>query len=88
MGIGLTFHGVTRAIFRRLRRKAKQNGIAVVRPAGEAVKDGVKIQWKYDPETELLEVGCIGAPFWIDSDRVNRKLSQEIESELRRGRAA
>lgn len=87
-GFGLTFRGVTSAIFRRLRRKARQNGIAVILPAGEAEKDGVRIQWKYDPETELLEVGCVHAPFWIDAARVNRKLSQEIESELGRDRAA
>jgi len=88
MGFGLTFRGVSSAIFRRLRRKAKQNGIAVVRPAGEVVKDGVKIQWKYDPDAQLLEVGCIHAPFWIDAERVNKKLSEEIESVLGRGRAA
>lgn len=88
MGSGLTFRGVTSKIFKRLRRKAKQNGIAVVRPAGEAVKDGVKIQWKYDPEAQLLEVGCVSAPFWMDTERVTRKLSEEIESIVGPGRAA
>jgi hypothetical protein len=43
-----TFHGITRAIFARLRRKASRFGIRVASPKGEAVKDGVVIQWNYD----------------------------------------
>jgi myo-inositol-1-phosphate synthase len=84
----LTFRGITRKIFARLRKKATQNGIPVVRPSGEAVKDGVRIQWKYDAEAELLEVACVSAPFWIDAAHVNRKLSQEIEATLGSNRAA
>lgn len=84
----LTFRGITSAIFARLRKKATQNGISVVRPAGEAVKDGVRIQWKYDSDTELLEVECVHAPFWIDTARVNRRLSEEIETTLGSSRAA
>jgi hypothetical protein len=42
------FHGITRAIFARLRQKASKVGIHVASPKGEAVKDGVKIQWNYD----------------------------------------
>ncbi len=84
----LTFRGITRTVFAHLRKKATQNGISVVRPAGEAVKDGVRIQWKYDPDAELLEVECVKTPFWIDPARVNRRLSQEIESTLESGRVA
>jgi len=87
-GSRLTFRGITRAIFARLRKKATQNGIPVVRPRGEAVKDGVKIEWKYDPNAELLEVECVSAPFWIDAAHVNRRLSQEIEATLGPRRAA
>ncbi|MDR3723945.1 MAG: hypothetical protein P4K83_05585 [Terracidiphilus sp.] len=87
-GPRLTFRGITRAIFARLRRRATQNGISIVRPMGEAVKDGVKIQWKYDADAELLEVGCVRAPFWIDTACINRRLSQEIESALGPDRAA
>jgi hypothetical protein len=87
-GPRLTFRGVTSAIFARLRKKAKQNGMTVACPTGEAVKDGLKIHWKYDPDTELLEVECIHAPFWIDTACVNKQLSEEIESELGSGRAA
>ena len=49
-----TFHGISRAIFARLRRKASKFGIRVASPKGEAVKDGVVIQWNYDPGAELL----------------------------------
>lgn len=84
----LSFRGITRAIFARLRKKAAQNGICVPGPAGEAVKDGVTIQWKYDPDAQQLEVECVHAPFWIDAARVNRKLSQEIEATVGPGRAA
>ncbi|HTV82262.1 MAG TPA: hypothetical protein VME18_06395 [Acidobacteriaceae bacterium] len=87
-GPRLTFRGVTRAIFARLRKKAKQNGIAVAYPTGECVKDGVKIHWKYDPDAELLEVECIHAPFWIDPACMNKELCEEIELELGSGRAA
>jgi hypothetical protein len=65
-----------------LQKKATQNGIPIARPAGEAVKDGVMIQWKYDPDAELLEVECVHAPFWIDTAHVNMKLSREIEATL------
>jgi hypothetical protein len=81
-GSRLTFRGITRSLFARLRKKATQNGIPIARPAGEAAKDGVRIQWKYDPEAELLEVECIKTPFWIDRARVNRKLSLEIQATL------
>ncbi|MBT9332655.1 hypothetical protein [Paracidobacterium acidisoli] len=87
-GSRLKFRGITRAIFARLQKKAKRNGIPVPGPAGEAVKDGARIQWKYDPEAELLEVECVRAPFWIDAARVNRKLSQEIEDTAGPGQAA
>jgi hypothetical protein len=82
-----TFHGITRAIFARLRRKASKFGIRVASPKGEALKDGVVIQWNYDPGAELLEVEC-RTPFWLNSTRVNRDLRHEIEVVLRSGRAA
>jgi hypothetical protein len=82
------FRGITRAIFARLRKRASRIGIHVASPAGQAVKDGVKIQWKYDAKAELLEVECVSAPFWFDSARINRKLRQEIEATLRSNRAA
>jgi hypothetical protein len=84
----LTFRGITQAIFKRLRKKAARNGIPVSSQAGEAMKDGVTIQWKYDPDAELLEVECVRAPFWIDAARVNRKLGEEIESALNSRQAA
>jgi hypothetical protein len=87
-GSRLTFRGITRALFARLRKKATQNGIPIARPAGEAAKDGVRIQWKYDAEAELLEVECIKTPFWIDRARVNRKLSLEIQATLGSERAS
>jgi hypothetical protein len=87
-GSRLTFRGITRAIFRRLRKKATRNGISVVRRTGEATKDGVRIQWKYDADAELLEVECVSAPFWFDVARINRRLSHEIEATRGIGRAA
>jgi hypothetical protein len=81
------FHGISRAIFARLRRKASKFGIRVAGTKGEAVKDGVVIQWNYDPGAELLEVEC-RAPFWLNSAQVNRNLRNEIEVILRSTRAA
>jgi hypothetical protein len=83
-----TFRGITCAIFARLRRKAAKRGIHIVGPTGEAVKDGIKLQWNYDATAELLEVECVSAPFWISSVRVNRNLCQEIEATLRSNKAA
>lgn len=82
------FHGVTRAIFFRLRKQASKIGIHVVSPTGEAIKDGVKIQWHYDANAELLEVECIGAPFWFNSTQINKNLREEIEATLDISRAA
>jgi hypothetical protein len=87
-GSRLSFRGITRAVFARLRRKAARQGIPVLHPHGEAVRDGVRIQWDYDPAAELLEVECVRAPFWIDRAAIDRALSQEIESELEHERAA
>lgn len=84
----LTFRGITRSLFKRLRKKAADRGIRVISPAGEAVKDGVTIQWKYDPEAELLEVDCVRIPFWIDAARVKSKLSEEIRAALETRNAA
>jgi hypothetical protein len=81
------FHGITRALFARLRRKASQLGIRVASPKGEAVKDGITIQWNYDATAQLLEVEC-RAPFWINAAQVNRDLRREIEVTLRSSRAA
>jgi hypothetical protein len=81
------FRGITRAIFARLRRKASKAGIRVASSRGEAVKDGVKIQWNYDAGRELLEVEC-RAPFWINSTRASKALRREIEAALHSGRAA
>ena len=84
----LTFRGITLAIFKVLRKKAAQNGIPISSQAGEAIKDGIKIQWKYDPDAQLLEVGCVQAPFWISAGRINRRLSEEIEATLESRSAA
>jgi uncharacterized protein YjhX (UPF0386 family) len=87
-GSGLSFRGITRAVFRRLRRKAARSGITIVPPRGEAIQDGVRIQWEYDAAAERLEVECVRAPFWIDRAAIHRRLSQEIESELESEQAA
>lgn len=84
----LTFRGITLRIFNRLRKKASRKGIHVLGPTGEAEKDGVKIQWKYDAKSEMLEVECIHTPFWIDAARVNDTLQIEIEASLHQGKAA
>ena len=84
----LTFKGITLAIFKVLRKKAARNGISISSPSGEATKDGVKIQWKYDPKAQLLEVGCVHAPFWVNAGRINRKLSEEIKATLESRNAA
>jgi hypothetical protein len=82
------FQGITRTIFARLRRKAAKRGIHIAGPTGEAVKDGIKLQWNYDATAQLLEVECVSAPFWISSDRVNKNLCREIEATLHSDRAA
>ena len=87
-GSKLLFRGITRAVFARLRRKARRSGISVLHPRGEAVRDGVKIQWDYDAAAERLEVECVRAPFWIDRAAIQSRLSREIESELEHDRAA
>jgi hypothetical protein len=83
-GSKLSFRGITRAVFARLRKKAAKNGMSVRHPRGEAVRDGVKIQWEYDAAAEVLEVECVSAPFWIDPVAINSRLAREIESELER----
>lgn len=83
-GSRLSFRGITRAVFARLRRKAARSGITIVHPRGEAIRDGVRIQWEYNAAAEVLEVECVSAPFWIDRAAINCRLSHEVESELER----
>lgn len=80
----LLFRGITSELFARLRRKAAKHGIPVRHRRGEALRNGVVIQWNYDPTAELLEVECVRTPFWIAPDTIKCKLSEEIESELQR----
>ena len=87
-GSKLSFGGITRAVFARLRRKAAKSGITVVNPRGEAVRDGIRIEWEYDSAAEVLNVECVHAPFWIDRAAIHGRLSHEIESELKLKRAA
>jgi uncharacterized protein YjhX (UPF0386 family) len=87
-GSGLSFRGITRAVFARLRRKAARSGLTVLHPRGEAVRDGVRIEWEYDAAAEVLEVECVRAPFWIDRAAIHCRLSHEIESEMESERAA
>ncbi len=84
----LSFRGITRAVFARLRRKAAKRGMTVVHPHGDAVRDGVTIQWDYDVRSEVLEVECVRTPFWIDRAKIQRTLSHEIEAELESEQAA
>jgi hypothetical protein len=83
-GSRLVFRGITRAVFARLRRKAKRSGITVLQPRGEAGRDGVRIEWEYDATAEVLAVECVRAPFWIDRATIHGRLSDEIESEMDR----
>jgi hypothetical protein len=78
----LSFRGITRAVFALLQIKARKNGMSVNKPAGETLKDGIKIRWNYQPDAELLEIECVSDPFWIDAARVSRKLTREIEDAL------
>jgi hypothetical protein len=87
-GPRLTFPGITSSVFKRLQQKAARNGIPVSSPAGEAMKDGITIRWKYDSHAELLEVECVRAPFWVNAARIHRKLYEEIETTLESGHAA
>ena len=76
------FGGISRRIFARLRRTASKAGIHVASPKGEAMKDGIKIVWDYDPGTEKLEVEC-KVPFWIDANRINSDVRRQIEAVIR-----
>jgi len=82
-----TFRGITCAVFARLRKKASKIGFPVAKPVGSAKKDGITIDWNYDPQLEILEVQC-STPFWVNSARVNDELRREIEATIRAYRAA
>ncbi len=82
-----TFRGITRALFARLRKKASRIGFPVAKRVGSAKKDGIRIHWNYDPQSEVLEVQC-STPFWINAGRVNEELRREIEATIRSHRAA
>ena len=64
------FHGITRAIFARLRKKASKIGIRVATPPGSRRRCHQKSRFAIRGTTkQLLEVEC-KAPFWINSSQV------------------
>lgn len=68
------FNGVTAAQYERLVDKAKAAGIELSGNSGTASKFGVEIAWTYIPETQVLTLHTLKAPFFMKTADVDAKI--------------
>ena len=76
----LILTGITRTHFTALSAKAKESGIALDGPSGEASYMGVRIAWNYEQATETLTLNCLSVPFFVSKDQVYGKLKAMVEA--------
>ncbi len=73
------FNGVTAAQYERLVDKAKAAGIELSGNSGTASKYGVEIAWNYVPETQVLTLHTLKAPFFMKAADVDAKIESLVK---------
>jgi len=76
----LFFEGITEVQYLRLTAAAREVGIDISKPEGEASQMGVTVRWKY--AAGRLEVTCVNAPFFISKDQVYAQIRKSFEKAL------
>ena len=76
----LVFDGITEVQYLRLTEAARQVGIDISKPAGEASQMGVTIRWKF--ADGRLEVTCVSAPFFLSKDQVYAQIRKSFDQAL------
>jgi hypothetical protein len=75
-----SFTNVSSDQFACLVAKANAAGIEISGNAGNASKDGITIQWKFDPGTNTLTIQCTSSPFLVPCGTINSKIHDLVDS--------
>lgn len=75
----LIFSPITPEQFGTLIQKANNAGLALQGNAGTASRLGVEVAWEYAPDAHRLTIQCLSAPFFMNTDTVNRKISALVQ---------
>jgi len=78
----LTFKGITPGQYAVLVDKANAAGLALNGNSGTASRLGVEVAWSYTPESGLLSIQCLRAPFFMKAEDVNAKIEAVIRSAI------
>jgi len=58
---------------------AQDAGITISGNVGEASKAGITIRWQYDPGSQVLELQCTEAPFFVPCATINARLQSLVD---------
>jgi hypothetical protein len=73
------FSNVTDEQFACLTAKAKAAGIDIAGNNGNATRDGIEINWSYDPVGQTLSIQCTSAPFFVSCGSINSKIHDLVD---------
>jgi hypothetical protein len=73
-----TFTGITQNRFDCLVQAAQSTGITITGNVGEASKGGVTVRWQFDPASQVLELQCTEAPFFLPCATITSKLQDLV----------
>ena len=74
------FDNVTQPQFDCLSQKAKAAGIDIVGNTGTACKDGITMEWAFDPAAATLSIQCTSSPIFPPCSVINSKIHSLVES--------
>lgn len=76
------FNGITPEQFAKLSEKAKEAGIPIEGPSGEATKMGIHFGWNYKEAEGRLTIQCIQVPFFVSCNDVNARIAGVMKATL------
>jgi hypothetical protein len=74
-----TFSQVSQSAFDCLKQKALAIGITIDSDQGQSSKNGITVAWKFDPDTQTLELVCTEKPFIIPCGTINSKIREVVD---------
>jgi hypothetical protein len=75
----LVFTPISPEQYETLLQKANDAGLALEGNSGTASRLGVEVAWEYAPESLRLTIQCLSAPFFMNSDTVNKKIRALVQ---------
>ncbi len=70
----LTFENVTPTDWCRIQAGLVDDGIHISTDAGQQEANGIRIQWRYDAQSEQLLVQCLKKPLYVPAAMVQSRL--------------